>query len=82
MSEANEFEMTREDEIAHLKKRRAELKTISCNLQDIFDWFEKHENYMESTVDCRDLEEVVDEIHHTIYDIDGELEDMESEDSN
>jgi chromosome segregation ATPase len=80
MSEANEFEMTREDEIAHLKKRRAELKTISCNLQGIFDWFEKHENYLESSVAYHDLEQAITEIDDVIYDIDGELEDMAEED--
>ena len=72
--------MTRDDEIEHLKKRRAELKTISCNLQDIFDWFDKNENDLESITDFRDLEEAIDYIDGVIYDIDGELEDMIAED--
>jgi hypothetical protein len=80
VSNQNELEMTRQDEIEHLKKRRAELKTISCNLQDIFSWFEKHENYLESSVYYRDLEQAIGDIDDVIYDIDGELEDMTEED--
>jgi len=72
--------MTRDDEIEHLRKRRAELKTISCNLQDTFDWFSKNENDLESITDFRDLEEAIDYIDGVIYDIDGELEDMIAED--
>jgi cell division protein FtsB len=36
------MEMTLQQEIEHLKKRRDELKTIVNNLQDIYDWFDKN----------------------------------------
>ena len=70
------MEMTLQDEYEHLRKRRDELKTIVCNLQDIYDWFDKNEIHLESTIDFRDLPEAIDEIDNTIYDLDDELEDL------
>ena len=65
-----------QDEYEHLRKRRDELKLIVNNLQDVYDWFEKNENDLTSSIDYRDLPEAIDEIDNTIYDLDDELEDL------
>lgn len=70
------MEMTLQQEIEHLKKRRDELKTIVCNLQDIYDWFDKHEIQLESTIDFESMPKAIDEIQNLVYDLDGELEDL------
>ena len=58
--------MTGEEEIAHLKKRRAELQTIECNLTDMHDWFESQLCAMQSEFDTSGLARALAEVSDSI----------------
>ena len=79
MSNDEQLAMTLQDEIEHLSKRRVELKTISCNLQDILDWFKKHHLQLESTVFYTGLEFAITEIDDLVSDLAGEIYDLEEQ---
>jgi uncharacterized protein YggE len=77
MSQANESKFTLEDEIALLKKRRDELKTISCNIQDIFDWFENNNPKIQAYVMFTPLEFAINEVDVVVGDLKDEIEALE-----
>lgn len=74
--------MDREEEIEHLTKRRNELRTMSCNLQDLQDWFRINDLRMGSIVPYEELGDAGDSIDVVISGINnalGELEIIENE---
>ena len=72
-----EEKMSLDDEIAHLKKRRNELKTISCNIQDIFDWFKNNDSKTESHVLYSSLDFAIYEVDVVVGDLMEEIESLE-----
>jgi len=73
-----EAKMSLDDEIALLKKRRSELKTISCNLQDIFDWFKNNYPKIQAYVMFSGLEFAISEVDVVVGDLMDEIESLET----
>ena len=67
-------------ETEELSKRLKELRLIESMLVDVHDWFEKNDHKLERTIDWQDLNEAINEVQNTLYDIEYELEENDEDD--
>jgi hypothetical protein len=61
------------DELKHLMQRRDELKTVIAKLDEISDWFARHEGKLESNVDCDGLPTICCGIENVNESIDEQI---------
>jgi hypothetical protein len=74
--------MKTEEKIEQLRKRRKELQSLSAQVQDVLDWFEKHQEALNCDIDESAMPSAIDALDCTVLEIGFALKDLEIEKAN
>lgn len=76
-NEQEQKQMTIDEKIEALKKRRKELQSLGAQVQDVLDWFDKNSSEIDCDVNECKLTDAVDIIDETVEEIDSAIEELQ-----